>query len=112
LLAAASANGPESLSASIVVADAPGYQRRFLPIGVRVVPLWSPQVDWLFDPTLPAPEAAKQWRDSGVRYIILTKWRANLDFFNARARWAKPPFQTRLVGETEFTAIFAIRADG
>lgn len=94
----------------VILADGPGYQRRFLPTGTRVIPLWSPQADWLFDRELPAAEAVRRWRQSEVTHIIVTKWQNNLDFFNARSRWATSPFQVQLVGETGATAIFMIRA--
>lgn len=91
-----------------VLADAPGFQRRFLSANVRVVPLWSPQADALFDGTLLPAEAARRWREAGIHYLVLSKWQANIDFFNARSRWAHPPFQTQLVGETPQTAVFFI----
>ncbi len=94
----------------VILADSPGYQRRFRDAAVRVVPLWSPQVDWLFDPRLPHLEAVRRWRESGVRHLILTKWKTNLDFFNSHSRWAHAPFKVRLIGETSITAVFAIEA--
>jgi hypothetical protein len=102
--------GGDTRTRGVVVADGPGFQRRFLPTGVSALPLWSPQVDWLFDAQLTPAEAARQWRESRVSHIIVTKWQANLDFFNAHSRWARAPFQVQLVGETNATAIFAIRA--
>lgn len=92
-----------------VLADAPGFQRRFLPAAIAVLPLWSPQADALFDGTLVPAEAARRWHEAGIRYLVLSKWQANIDFFNARSRWAQPPFQTQLVGETPHTAVFSIR---
>jgi hypothetical protein len=94
----------------IVLADSPGYQRRFLPTGVRVIPLWSPQADWLFDRTLSPHDAVQRWRESGVRHLVLTKWKVNLDFFNQHSRWGSPPFDVQLIGETSATAVFSIRA--
>jgi hypothetical protein len=94
----------------IVIADAPGFQRRFAAAGIRVIPPWSPDADWLFDPSMPAAEAARRWEASGVRYIVLTKWKTNLDFFNQHSRWGLPPFVVRPVSETSHTAVFAITA--
>jgi len=108
---AAAAAGRREARTAVVLADAPGFQRRFAPAGVNVIPLWSPQADWLFDASLPSSVAAERWRDSGVRYLIVTKWQANLDFLNAHSRWAKPPFHVRHIGQTTHTAIFALRAD-
>jgi hypothetical protein len=94
----------------VVLADAPGFQRRFLPAGVRVIPLWSPQADWLFDANLSPAEAVRRWHESGVRHIVVTKWQKNLDFFNTHSRWSRPPFRVQLVGETDTTAVFALQA--
>jgi hypothetical protein len=97
-------------SPAIVLADSPGYQRRFQPNGVRVIPLWSPQADWLFDRALSPIDAMHRWRESGVGYLVLAKWQVNLDFFNQHSRWASPPFKVQLIGETSSTAVFTIRA--
>ncbi len=94
----------------IVLADSPGFQRRFAPTGIDVLPLWSPHVDWLFDPSLPAEAARKAWRDSGVRFVVVAKFQPNLEFFNRHSRWQKPPFRSDFVGETSLTAVFALRA--
>ena len=94
----------------VILADAPGFQRRFAATGITVIPLWSPQADWLFDLKLSEAEAARGWRISGVRFVVLTKWRANLDFFNSKSRWARAPFDVQPLGETPTTAIFTIRA--
>ena len=106
-LSAANARNPTRL---VVLADGPGFQRRFQPAGIKVVPPWSPSADWLFDRTLSPAEAARQWRQSGIGFLVITKWQHNLDFFDAHSRWKKPPFQLQLVGETKATAVFAIRA--
>jgi hypothetical protein len=95
-------------SVGVVLADAPGFQRRFLPAGIKVVPLWSPQADWLFDRDLAPAEAVRRWRESGVRHVIITKWQTNIDFFNRHSRGGQAPFQMQLVGETASTAVFAI----
>ncbi len=93
-----------------ILADAPGFQTRFLPLGRTVIPLWSPDADWLFDPALPDAVVVARWRASGIRWIIVTKWQANLDFLNRHSRWAKPPLRLQPVGETTQTAIFALSA--
>ena len=100
----------DSAPASVVLADSPGFQRRFLPVGIRVIPPWSPQADWLFDLNLPQAEAVQRWRNSGIRHLVITKWQSHLDFFNQRSRWNRPPFQVHLIGETASTAVFSIRA--
>ena len=94
----------------LALSDAPGFQQTFATTGIRVIPLWSTQADWLFDLTLTPEEAARGWRNSGVTHVIVTKFQTNLDFFNARSRWSRPPFKLQLMGETSLNAVFAIRA--
>lgn len=94
---------------AIVLADSPGFQRRFAPTGLDVMPLWSPQADWLFDRTLSREATLRAWRDSGVRFIIVAKWQPNLDFFNRHSRWQEPPLRADFVGETKVAAVFALR---
>lgn len=93
-----------------VIADGPGYQRRFAAVGVTAIPLWSPAVDWLFDLQLSPRDAALRWRESGIRFLVVTKWQRNVDFFNAHTRWSRPPFQMQVIGETPHTVVFAITA--
>ena len=107
---AASPGEIESSAKPLVLADSPGYQRRFRSTGLDVVPLWSPQADWLFDPGLTPAAVVRHWRESGIRYIILTKWQQNLAFFNLRSRWGRPPLRVKQIGETDLTAIFSIAA--
>lgn len=94
----------------IVLSDSPGFQRRFAPTGIDVLPLWSPHVDWLFDASLSAEAARKAWRDSGVRFVIVAKFQPNLEWFNRHSRWQKAPFRSDFVGETSVAAVFALRA--
>jgi len=104
------AAGPGASPVGIIVADSPGFQRRFAPTGLRVIPFWSPQADSLFDATLPPAEVARRWRESGITHLVITKWQVNLDFFNRNSRWNRPPFRAELVAETSRTWIYAIRA--
>ncbi len=92
----------------IVLADSPGFQHRLAPLGLKVLPLWSPQADWLFDASLPPAELVRRWRESGITHVIHTKWQTNLDFFTTHSRLARPPLGQRMLGETALTAVFAI----
>ncbi|MBL9201706.1 MAG: hypothetical protein JNL39_14440 [Opitutaceae bacterium] len=94
----------------IVLADSPGFQRRFAPTGIDVLPLWSPHVNWLFDRGLSPEATRKAWRDSGLRFIVVAKWQPNLEFFNRHSRWQEPPLRADFVGETKLAAVFALRA--
>lgn len=92
----------------VILADGPGYQRRFAATGLTVIPPWSPQADSLFDLALAPAEAARRWRASGITHVVVTKWQPNLDFFQQRSRWSQPPFVTRIVAETARTRIYAV----
>lgn len=105
------ASDPTASPADVILADSPGYQKRFATTGLRVVPLWSPQVDGWFDAALPASETRRLWRASGITLLVITKWQTHLDFFYKHSRWAQPPFQVRLVAETSEVWIFAIKAE-
>ena len=103
---AAPAKGAE---AGVVLTDDPGFQRHFLPAGVRVTPLWSPQAEAFFDRAIAPAEAARRWRESGIRFLALTRRQASIDFFNAHSRWTQPPFELLKIGETAQTVVFAVR---
>jgi hypothetical protein len=84
-----------------LIAEAPGFQRRLAPHGIAVVPPWSPQAAWLFEPQLPAAEAVRRWHREGIRHILLAKFAPGLPFINAQARWTRPPFGFRIAWEDE-----------
>lgn len=92
----------------LVMADSPGYQKRFAPFGVPVVPQWSPQVDWLFDAALTPEQAAQRCRVSGLHYIVLTKFPGTIEAFKRQARWMRAPFVWRTLGETDITLVLTI----
>ena len=94
----------------VILADGPGFQRRFGRTGLTVIPPWSPQADSLFDPALPPAEAARRWRASGITHLVVTKWQPNMDFFQQRSRWRQPPFETRIVAETSRTLVYSVNA--
>ena len=84
-----------------VLSDHAGTPRVFAAIGTEVAPLWSPEVAWLFDETLPPEEVARRWRKSGLRYLVLGKSGATANFMPTHARWRAPYFTLRPVTETD-----------
>jgi hypothetical protein len=58
----------------------------------RVIPLWSPQVAWLFDERLAPAQLAARWRASGLRTVVLTRGSVGADFLFRHARWRAPWF--------------------
>ena len=84
-----------------IVSDHAGLPRIFAAIGTEAIPLWSPEVAWLFDEKLPPAEVANRWRKSGLRYLVLGKTGATAGFMQAHARWRAPYFTLRTVAETD-----------
>ncbi|MBI2815191.1 MAG: glycosyltransferase family 39 protein [Opitutae bacterium] len=84
-----------------IVSDHAGLPRVLGPIGTEVLPLWSPEVAWLFDEKLPPEEIARRWQKSGLRYLVLGKTGATAGFVPTHARWRAPWFTLRTVAETD-----------
>lgn len=80
-----------------IVTDNAGFARVLAPTGMETLPPWSPEIAWLFDVSLPPEELARRWRDSGLRYLVLSKSASGADFFLGRARWRPPCFTVRTV---------------
>lgn len=91
-----------------VLSDHPGLQRVLAPIGTEVVPLWSPEIVWLFDQTLKPDEVAQHWRNSGFRYLILAKTGSGAGFMQSHARWMAPYFQMKTVKEIDTHVILEV----
>lgn len=83
-----------------ILADGAGLPHAFAGHGLTVLPLWSPEVEWLFDSTLPAEAVAQRWRKSGLRYLVLGKSGPTPGFIRTHARWRAPYFTLRPVAET------------
>ena len=58
--------------------------------GARTVPLWSPEVRFVFDATLPPPEIARRLRAAGIGYALLTTGRVNERFLAHSAFFRDP----------------------
>ena len=88
-----------------VLTDDAGLPRVLAPIGTEVLPLWSPDVAWLFDLNLKPEEIARRWKQSGFRYLILGKSGPGADFIRTHARWSAPYFTLHPAAETEYYLI-------
>ena len=84
-----------------VLSDHAGTPRVFAAIGTEVLPLWSPEVAWLFDEKLKPEEVARRWRQSGLRYLVLGKSGPTANFVQTQARWRAPYFSLQVVAETD-----------
>ncbi len=58
--------------------------------GARTVPLWSPEVRWLFDATLPPLEIGRRLRSQNIGYVVLNSGPAN-ERFLARSAFFRDP---------------------
>lgn len=88
-----------------VVTDNAGLPRVLADIGSEAIPLWSPDVAWLFDDSLKPREIARRWQLSGFRYVIVGKMGPSADFLRTHARWRAPYFTLRTVAETDSEVI-------
>jgi len=75
-----------------IITDIAGLPRVLAPFGVEAIPLWSPEIAWLFEPTIPSDELAKRWRNSGLVYVALGAGSPTADFVQQRVRWKSPFF--------------------
>jgi hypothetical protein len=91
-----------------VLSDHAGLPQVLSPIGTEVAPLWSPEVAWLFDATLPPEEIARRWHATGMRYVILGKTGPSAGFVQAYARWRVPFFAMRTIVETDTHVILDV----
>jgi hypothetical protein len=65
------------------------------------LPLWSPEVAWLFDSTIKPEEIAKRWQKSGFGYLVLGKASPTADFVRTHAQWRAPYFTVITVVESD-----------
>ena len=61
--------------------------------GARTTPLWSPDLRFLFDATLPPAEVARRLRRAGVGFVLLTQGEVNARFL-ARSAFFRDPAGT------------------
>lgn len=83
-----------------VIADNAGFPRLLRALDVEVVPLWSPEVAWLFDPGLPPGEIARRWQRAGFRFLVLGRTPSGAGYVLERARWRAPYFTVRTLAGT------------
>lgn len=76
-----------------LLTDVGGMPRLLPAVGIDAVPLWAPDVAWLFDPALSAERRAKLWQQSGFVYLAIAKDSATADFFFQHAA-CRPPYFT------------------
>ncbi len=75
---------------------------------LRAIPLWSPEVAWLFDPSLPAEKMNRRWRTSGIRYLVTSPAPAFLEFITRQARWRSPTYALNAVWQSDAYLILEV----
>lgn len=93
-----------------VITDNAGLPRVLEGIGTEALPLWTPDVAWLFDSRLPAEEIARRWQRSGLHYVVLTKSKPTGEFIRTHARWRAPYFTVKMLSETDSHMILEVTA--
>lgn len=84
-----------------ILTDNAGLPRLLAPTGTEALPLWSPEVAWLFDTSIRAEEVARRWQKSGFRYLVVGKSGPTAGFVRTHARWRAPYFTVKPVAETD-----------
>jgi hypothetical protein len=59
-------------------------------LGARTVPLWSPEMRYIFDPALSSPEIARRLRASNIGFVLLNTGAVN-DRFVSRSKYFRDP---------------------
>ena len=80
-----------------ILSDYAGLPHALAGTGLTVVPVWSPEVAWLFDDKTPPDAVAHHWRQSRLRYIVTSPSQPFLDFLNRHARGSTPLFASTVV---------------
>lgn len=91
-----------------ILSDYAGLPHALADTGITVVPFWSPEVSWLFDPATSADEALRRWRSSGLRYVVTSPAPRFLEFLNRHARWPAPQFALLPVWQSDAYVILEV----
>ena len=84
-----------------ILSDYAGLPHALAGTGLTVVPVWSPEVAWLFDDKTPPDAVAHHWRQSRLRYIVTSPSQPFLDFLNRHARGSAPLFASTVVWQSD-----------
>ncbi len=75
-----------------LLTDIAGMPRLLPALRIDAVPLWSPDIAWLFDPTITSRRKAQLWENSRFVYVVIGKDSPTADFFYQHAGWPSPDF--------------------
>jgi hypothetical protein len=93
---------------SRILSECVSLPRALRTSAITVVPMWSPEVAWLFDPRVTPATVAQRWRSSGLRYVVMTRSPVQLALLNRRAAWSAEFFAIRRIWQSEGYVIFEV----
>ncbi|MDB6169105.1 MAG: Dolichyl-phosphate-mannose-protein mannosyltransferase [Verrucomicrobia bacterium] len=93
-----------------ILTECVSLPRALAPSGITAVPMWSPGVDWLFDRAASPSQIARHWRESGLRYVVMTRSPQQLELLSRRAGWVAPNFSIRRIWQSDGYVIFDVSA--
>ena len=91
-----------------ILSECVSLPRSLAPAGITVVPMWSPEVAWLFDSKLTPVEVARHWRQSGLHSVVMTRAPAQLALLLRLARWRAPFFTVKKTWESGAYLVFEV----
>ena len=91
-----------------VLTDYAGLPPTLAGTAITVVPIWSPEVAWLFDKTTPPDDLAQRWRESHLRYVVTSPAPAFLDFLTRHAGWRAPVFALAPVWQSDAFVVIEV----
>jgi hypothetical protein len=91
-----------------ILTDNAGLPRLLAELGIDAVPLWSPEVAWLFDPNITPKLVARRWQRSGMRYLVIGKSSPTAEFIHSHARWRAPYIVLNPVAESADLVILEV----
>jgi hypothetical protein len=93
-----------------ILTECVSLPRALLSAGIAAVPVWSPEVAWLFDRRIDPGEIARRWRESGIRYFVMTRSPAQLELLARRAAWTSPNFVIKRTWQSDGYVVFDVTA--
>ena len=93
-----------------ILSECVSLPRSLAAAGITVVPMWSPEVAWLFDRRLAPAEVARHWQQSGLRYVVMTRSPAQLELLSRRAVWLAPFFAVQRAWQSDGYVVLAVTA--
>lgn len=93
-----------------VITDNAGLARALSPKGIEVIPLWSPEIAWVFDSQLSSQDAALRWEKSDLTYVFIAKSSPTAGFLNDQACWNSPDFTVIPMLEDDAWQILQVNA--